>query len=152
MFLTMNRPTSVRNVSGEPFNALMNEFFNDFLTPSWRGDARPTAVAAQARLDVLEKGDRYEAFIEMPGVNKDDVEVRIDGSRIAVSAEAKGDQTLKEGERVVYSERFVTRWARTFELPVEVDDGAAEATYENGVLKLSLPKKQVAQPKRLAIK
>jgi len=152
MFLTMNRPTALRNVSGEPFNTLVNELFNDFLTPSWRGDGRPTSVAAQARLDVLEKGDRYEAYVEMPGVNKDDVEVRIDGNRVSVSAEARSEQDLKEGERVVYSERFVTRWARSFELPVEVDDGAAEAKYENGVLALSLPKKQAVQAKRLTIK
>jgi HSP20 family protein len=153
MYLSMNRPAVLRSASGEPFNALVNEIFSDFFTPSWRGgDARPASVATQARLDVLDKGDRYEALVEMPGVHKQDVEVRIDGSRVNVSAEAKTDQTLKDGERVVYSERIATRWARSFELPTEVDDTRAEASYENGVLKLSLPKKQQTQPKKLAIK
>ncbi len=152
MFLSMNRPQSLRNVSGEPFNALVNEMLNDFMTPSWRGEARPASIAAQARLDVLEKGGQYEAYVEMPGVNKEDVEVRIEGNRISVSAEAKSDQALKEGERVVYSERLVTRWARSFELPNEINEDGAEATYENGVLKLVLPKKQETLPKKLAIK
>lgn len=146
------RPQTLRTIGGEPFNALMSEFFNDFFRPAARGDARPAEVAAQARLDVVEKGDRYEAYLEMPGVSKEDVEVRIEGNRVAVTAESKKEQDLKEGERVVYSERFATRWARSFELPNEIDDNQAEATYENGVLRLTLPKKQETLPKRLAIK
>jgi len=152
MFMTPTRLTNARTLASEPFNALMSDFINDFLAPSWRSEGRPANTVAQARLDVLEKGDRYEAFLEMPGVSKEDVEVRIDGHRVSVSAEAKSDQTLKEGERVVYSERSVTRWARGFDLPCDIDDTTAEASYENGVLKLSLPKKQETLPRRLAIK
>lgn len=152
MYLSMNRPAA-RAIGGEPFNALVNEIFNDFLTPAWRSGASAAGPSAlQARLDVIEKSDRYEAFVEMPGVNKDDIEVRIDGARVSVSAEVKAGQPLQEGERVVYSERFATRWGRSFELPAEVDDEKAEAAYENGVLRLTLPRKQETLPKRLAIK
>ena len=59
---------------------------------------------------------------------------------------------MKDGERVLHSDRVARSRTRSFTLPFEVADERAEASYENGVLKLTLPKKEVAQPKRLAIK
>lgn len=152
MIMTMTRPQALRAVNGEPFNSLFGDLVGEFFRPAYRSDARPAEIAAQARLDVVEKGDHYAAYLEMPGVKKEDIEVRIEGGRVAVTAESRGQEALKEGERVVYSERFATRWARTFELPNEVDDSRAEAAYENGILALTLPKKQETLPRKLAIK
>lgn len=154
MFLSSHRPANVRSAGGDQFNSLFDDVFADFLVPVWRRgtDGRATNVAAQARFDVVEKADHYEAYVDLPGVSKDDIEVNIEGTRVSLKAEAKADETLKDGERVLYAERHATRWARTFELPEEIDDERAEASFENGVLKLSLPKKHLAQPKRLTIR
>jgi HSP20 family protein len=71
---------------------------------------------------------------------------------VSIKAEAKREAAKAEGERVIVQQRRAARYVRNFELPVEVADERAEASYENGVLKLVLPKKEVVQPKRIAVK
>ncbi len=163
MLLTAYRPgvrtPVIRRLNDQqlsPFS-LIDEVFPEFFTTAntVRNAEGQLVLAAQARFDVVEKSDRYEAFVELPGVSKQDIEVDIDGNRVNVKAEAKtehnADQNLKDGERVIYSERRATLWSRSFELPVEVAEERAEAHYENGVLKLVLPKKEIVQAKRLQI-
>ncbi len=72
-----------------------------------------------------------------------------------MKAEAKAEQKTAEsddGTKVLHSNRTTRSWVRNFTLPAEVDDGRAEAAYENGVLTLTLPKKEVPQPKRLEVR
>jgi HSP20 family protein len=147
MYLNLYRPSVVQRVNGQAFGGLVDSVFNDVFGAQQEG-----AVTAHARFDVVEKGDAYEAFIEIPGVAKEDIEISIDGTQVSVKAEAKRATEKVEGERVIVQQRRASRFVRSFELPVEVADDRAEATYENGVLKLVLPKKEVAQPKRIAVK
>jgi HSP20 family protein len=67
--------------------------------------------------------------------------VAVDGRRITIEAQFRSANERREGETVVYAERTVRRFMRSIALPVEVDDGAAQARLENGVLRLALPKK-----------
>ena len=162
MAITAYRPTNrIRRVNENVVSPLsmLEEAFPDLFAPLYQTALRNAdgqGVASQARFDIVERADRYEAFVELPGVNKENIEIDIDGARVRIKAEAKSenssDQNLKEGEQLLYSERRATSWARSFELPAEVDEERAEANYENGVLKLTLPKKQVVQPKRLQVK
>ncbi len=167
MYLTLNRASRVlprsQVLNG---NALFNDaLFSNALDGFFinarnaiASDAAATTLAA--RFDVIEKDDGFEARIEIPGVNKDDIDVQIDGAAVRVKAEAKvaakaataADAQSTEGERVLHSNRVTRSWSRNFTLPVEVVEDRVEARYENGVLTLTLPKKEVAQPKRIAIK
>jgi HSP20 family protein len=139
----------------EPVAALFDEFFNDFFNragyaPAQRnGGELPSTV--RARMDVLDKGDRFEVLVDLPGVRKDDIQVTIEGSRVAIAAETKTERTQKDGERVLHSERYATSYGRSFELPAEISQEGAEAQFENGVLRLGLPKRAAAISKRLAI-
>lgn len=166
MVLTLNRASRVLPRS-QMFNGntLFNDVFDGFFVNARHTLASDVAAATlAARFDVIEKGDRFEARIEIPGVSKEDIDVQIDGAVVRVKAAAKaaakaetksdGETTEQavEGERVLHSNRMTRSWARNFTLPVEVADDRAEASYENGVLTLILPKKEVVQPKRLAIK
>jgi hypothetical protein len=72
----------------------------------------------------------------MPGVAKDEVKVSIDGRQVTVQAQARREEERKDGERVVYRERSLSSYARTFTLPMEVDQAEASAKLENGVLTL----------------
>ncbi len=152
MYLSLNRgrtlpPSQVLN--GSAFDTL----FGDFFGPSGIRDPQaPSTTTLAPRFDVIEKDDRYEARLEIPGVAKEDIDVQIDGTVVRVKAEAKAEDKAVEGERVLHSSRTTRSWAGSFTLPAEVADDRAEAAYENGVLTLVLPKKEVAQPKRLAIK
>lgn len=166
MVLTLNRAGRVLPRS-QLFNGntLFDDVFDGFFVNTRNTTASDVAAATlAARFDVIEKGDRFEARIEIPGVNKEDIDVQIDGAVVRVKAAAKSEtqaetksdaettESSGQGERVLHSNRVTRSWARNFTLPVEVADDRAEASYENGVLTLTLPKKEVVQPKRLAIK
>ncbi len=135
----------------DPFG-LFDDFFADFFTrgvPAVRNGNAPAAV--RARMDVIDKNDRFEVLVDLPGVKKDDIQVTIEGSRVAITAQTKSEKEEKDGDRVLHSERFAASYARTFELPVEVTEDGAQASFDNGVLKLALPKRAAVASKRLAI-
>jgi HSP20 family protein len=138
----------------DPFGALFDEVFNDLFVragvPAQRGSTLPPVN--RARMDVIDKGDRYEIHVDLPGVKKDDIQVTVEGPRVAIQAESKREQEAKNGERVIHSERFVTSYARSFELPVEVTEDGADARFENGVLQLALPKRAAVSSRRLTVK
>ncbi len=141
-------------VRREPLGSLFDEFFNDFFArgamPSLRSAELPAAV--RARMDVVDKNDRYDVLVDLPGVKKEDIQVTIEGNRVAIAAETKSEKETKEGERVIHSERYAASYARSFELPAEVTEEGAEATFENGVLRLTLPKRAAVTSKRLTIR
>ena len=141
-------------VRREPVGSLFEELFSDFFNRGgWQVSARPTELpAARARMDVVDKGDKYAVVLDLPGVRKDDINVTIDGARVAVSAESKGEKEVKNGEKVLHTERYATSYARSFELPAEVTEDGADAAFENGVLRLTLPKRAQALSKRLAVR
>ncbi len=91
-------------------------------------------------IDVSENEQAYTVKAEVPGVSRDDIKVTIDGNVVTISAEVKGEQD-NSGDKMVYSERFWGQQYRSFSLPQEVDDGAAQAKYNDGVLELTLPKR-----------
>lgn len=152
MFVTFNRTSRVR-----PINPAINgaaafdQLFDGIFHPTTAA-APSTGSTVAARFDVVEKDDRFEARIEIPGVSKEDIDVQIDGATVRVRAEVKSADAVAEGTRVLHSNRVSRSWLRNFTLPAEVDEGRAEAAYQDGVLTLTLPKKEVPQPKRLAVK
>jgi HSP20 family protein len=77
--------------------------------------------------------------------------VEIDGQRVTIDGECQQANEQRQGEQVVYSERSTRRYQRSFTLPSEVDDTGAEARLENGILMLTLPKKQGTAARRLTI-
>lgn len=141
-------------VRREPFGSLFDEFFNDFFARTGMPLARSVELpaAARARMDVVDKNDRYEVLVDLPGVKKEDIQVTIEGNRVAIAAETKSEKEVKEGERLIHSERYAASYARSFELPVEVTEQGAEAAFENGVLRLTLPKRATVTSKRLTIR
>lgn len=125
----------------DPF-AELTPFSSDFfkglmLQPLFRNmDMEP-----QIRVDVSDDGKAYTVKAEMPGVKKEDIKVSIDGNSVSISAEVKKESEQKEGKQLLRSERYYGRIARSFGLEEDVDQGAVEAKYSDGVLQLTLPKK-----------
>lgn len=123
--------------------------FKRFLVPA-RFDT--DADALQIRVDVTEKDKSYTVRTDIPGVKKDDINVRIDGNIVQIDAESKQEKDVKEsGGKILRSERYYGSISRTFSLAQDVDDTKAVAKYENGVLTLDLPKKGTSESKRLAV-
>lgn len=122
--------------------------FSNLLHP-WR--LGPTRSAPQIRLDVSESDASYIVKAEIPGVRKEDIEIRIDGNQVTISAELKQENEERSGHRLLRSERRYGSACRKFALAENVDDAEAEAKFENGVLKLILPKGHSMSERRLTI-
>jgi len=84
-------------------------------------------------------------------VSKEDLHITVDGSTVTIAAEVKQHDEQTKDEKIVRSERYFGSVSRSFQLPVDVDQDDAKATYENGVLKLTLPKKINVMGKRVAV-
>ena len=124
--------------------SLMDALFSDWLT------TRPApSLVSSARIDVTESDGSYQVRAELPGATKDDI--TIVGSRVSLTAKTNSQSEKKDGAKVIYSERSSESYARTFELPQSVDSAEAIAKFENGVLTLTLPKKNAPQSRRVAI-
>jgi HSP20 family protein len=132
----------------EAFDDLLRGFF---VRPvSFEGTHAQPQVA-QFRVDVSENENAYEIRAEIPGVKKDEINISIDGDQVAISAEVKNEKDVKEGERVLRSERYYGKVYRAFQLGQTVDDNAAVAKYADGILELTLPKKAATSAKRISI-
>jgi HSP20 family protein len=106
---------------------------------------------AQLRIDVTENEGGYVVRAEIPGVKKDDINVGIDGNQVEISAEVKHETEVKQGEKVLRSERYHGKVYRAFALGQDIDESATQARYADGVLELTLPKKASAAVKRITI-
>ena len=134
-------------------SGLFDDFFKDFAPAFYvrplHGDALPEP--SQIKIDVKEDDAAYTVHAEVPGVSKEDINVSIDGNVVSLRAEVRQHDQKKDGEKLLRSERYYGAVARSFQLPVEVDAAQARARYDNGVLVLTLPKKQGNKTQRLAI-
>ena len=105
------------------------------------------------RVDVTEQDNAYEVKADIPGVKKEDINVRIDGNVVQIDAEVKRESESKDkGGKVLRSERYYGTVSRTFSLADDVDEGKADATYADGVLTLQLPKKATAAARKVTVK
>jgi HSP20 family protein len=108
--------------------------------------------APEIKMDVSEDDKAFRVKAEIPGVKKEDIKVSIDGNQVSISAEVKKETEEKKGETVIRSERYYGNQYRGFTLQQDIDQARAEAKYEDGVLILTLPKKETTSAKQLSVK
>lgn len=127
----------------------------DPLDDVFKGFFRPVRIEGapdvQIKMDVKEDDKGYTVHAEIPGVKKEDIHVTIDSNQVSISAEVKQEKEVKEGEKVLRSERYYGKVARSFTVASDIDDAASQAKYADGVLELVLPKKAAAASKKLKI-
>jgi len=120
--------------------------------PMWLPLPETRASApTQIRMDVTENDKEYQVLAELPGVKKEEISITINGNQVAVSAEVKHEKDVKNGGTVLRAERYYGKVQRSFALGQEVDEVAAQAKYNDGVLALTLPKKAAAATKKVAV-
>lgn len=129
-----------------------DDTFDDLFRGFWMRPVRAGGQQdVQIKLDVKEDDKAYTVHAEMPGVSKEDIQVSIDGGQVSISAETKKEKEVKEGTRVLRSERHYGKVSRSFSLAQDVDESKAEAHYKDGVLELLLPKQTVSKTRKLTI-
>jgi len=98
-------------------------------------------VARTPALDISEDDKAYSVTVDMPGVTKDAVKVRVEGRRVHIETATAEAAAPTDGSRVLYRERRAASYARSFSLPVELDQAQSQARFDNGVLTLTLVKR-----------
>lgn len=132
---------------------VLNDNFESALRRFFAPVAFETGTPAlKMRIDVAENDNAYEVKADIPGVKKEDINVRIDGNVVQIDAEVKREKETKgDGDKVLRSERYYGSVSRTFSLADDVDDSKAEAKYADGVLTLKLPKKATVASKKVTV-
>jgi len=106
-------------------------------------------VEGMPRTNLYDNGDNFTVVAEVPGLAKDDLNVKIQGNYLEISGTRKAD--VPEGYSVHRSERGTTGFSRSFTLPADVDGNKVDATLKNGILTLTLPKAEAAKAKQITI-
>ena len=127
----------------------LNSFFD---TPFWSGFGRTGQLFTgwSPALDLYESGDHFVAVVELPGMRKEDIEISLHDGTLTISGERKGASN-NNGETAQRTERYVGTFRRSISLPTRVDANKVSATYQDGILKVTLPKAEEAKPKQIQV-
>ena len=102
-------------------------------------------------LDVTENDDTFTVKAAVPGMNPDDLDITISDNVLTIKGETRSEESREE-EKVHLRERRFGSFMRSISLPTPVESDNVDATYENGVLTLSIPKAEAVKPKRISVK
>ncbi len=137
--------------TSDPFAQLVDRFFNGYSLPV-------APVADQGRtflpaVDIVEKDNAFLATVDLPGLKKEDIEISLEDGVLTIAGERKfeHEESPEEGKSFRRIERSYGSFKRSFTLPRGVDFASIDATFTDGVLKLSLPKSEVAKARKIAI-
>lgn len=129
---------------GDNFEAALRRFF-----PATVFENEPQL---KMRIDVTENDKAYTVKADIPGVKKEDINVRVEGNLVQIDAQTKSEkETRGDGDKVLRSERHYGSISRSFSLAQDIDETAVQAKYADGVLTLQLPKKAQADARRITI-
>lgn len=155
MVLERWRPSALRQWRPsrlmEDMERLMEESIANWpLRVTWR--RLPGAEMAWApALEMYEREDKIVVRTELPGVNKDEIDISMTGDTLTIKGERKASEEVKE-EQYHRCELAYGTFSRSITMPVAVDAERIEATYENGILEIHVPKAKEAMPTRIQIK
>ena len=130
------------------------ENFDDLLPYFFRRLARPTSFSvetpAEIKIDVTENDKDYQVRAIIPGAKKDDIRVSVDRNYVSIAAEVRKEKEERSG-RSLLKEAYYGSASRGFSLAHEIDDKAVVAKLEDGVLKLTLPKREGTGSRMIAV-
>jgi len=130
----------------------MDRLFEDFFAPVARRRRwlKPEAGVVIPNIELYDKKNEIVLKAELPGVNKEDIDLTITKDSLTLKGEVKKEEEIKE-EDYYACERSYGSFTRAISLPVEVDSEKAKASFKNGVLEIVLPKKEEAKLKEIKI-
>jgi HSP20 family protein len=111
----------------------------------------PREMSQVPYVDVIDRDNAIVVTADLPGVNKGDIQISVRDSTLEISAEKKSEQEHRE-EGYLRRERGYNRFYRAIRLPTPVDEGKAQASFNNGVLEITLPKTTTKKGSNIPIK
>ena len=151
----MALPTRVqRGPQGDPFESAQREF--DTLLGRFLGGRESNgngggAYLAPYAVDVREDGDHIYVEAELPGFTKDEVDITMENSTLTISAEHKAETKNSNAGEYLLNERRFTRFLRSFTLPPTVDEGSVQANLKDGILVITLNKREETKPRKIQV-
>ena len=136
-----------------PTTDLFRPLFDDFLGTGWGGRLAGTDLMRTPSADVTESKDEIRVMVELPGMRPEDVDVSLENNILTISGEKKEERQEEDRDnRWHLSERRYGSFTRSFVLPRDVEQDRIQASFENGVLSVTLPKSEKARPRRIEIR
>lgn len=126
-----------------------DDWFKGFWVSPFAGEME---AAPQIKINLTENDKSYSVRAEIPGVKKEDIKVNVDGNMVSISAEVKQEKEEKKGGKTICRECSMGSSYRSFSLDSNVDESKVQAKYDNGILELTLPKKNGNGAKQIQIK
>lgn len=137
------RARTLRNLQRE-----VDSIFDQFFGRSDEGESTSAVWAPQT--DLSETEDAFHIRLDVPGMSKEDITINLQDRMLTISGTRESKET-QEGEDYVRVERAFGNFHRTFTLPSDVNQENVEATYDNGVLSIHVPKTEESKPQQIEI-
>lgn len=141
-------------VKWEPFRDLMTmqdrmtRLIDETLSRIWKEEV--VRGVWSPPVDILERGDEIVLKIDLPEVNQNEIDIRVEESTLIIQGERKFIKESSE-ENYIQIERPYGTFRRTFTIPRTIDQEGIKASYKDGVLRVALPRKQESQPKQIMV-
>ncbi|WP_319547978.1 Hsp20/alpha crystallin family protein [Desulfogranum marinum] len=132
------------------FDKFFKHPFSLMTRPSWSGFDFPAMEEMSPSVDIYEEKGKMIVKAEIPGINKEDLDVSITENTVTISGEKKQEKKVEKKD-YHREERRYGSFCRRFRLPADVDADKAEASFKNGVLEISLPKTKESKQKKVTI-
>ncbi|WIG58270.1 MAG: hypothetical protein OJF49_001015 [Ktedonobacterales bacterium] len=129
----------------------LRDVMNRLIDSSFFGMGLPSFPTYRLPVDILETDTSYVVEAALPGFKPEEVEVTAKGGVLTIHAATKRETKEEKAGNYVRRERYAGEVTRTFEMPGSVDADKVQATYEHGVLTLTIPKSTAASPKRIPV-
>ena len=129
------------------FDSLVDSFF----LPLREAGVKPGASLVPA-MDVVEKDDRYEVEVELPGVKKEDVNISLQEGVLTINAGNRREKTEERDGRVISRELRRGEFVRSLRFGSAIEESGIDAGFSDGILHIRLPKAQEAQPRRIEVR
>ena len=131
-------------------NSMFPTLLNDFFTRDWldfNNSNFSTTNSTLPAVNIKESDDDYQIEVAAPGMKKEDIEIKFENDQLSISSENKEENKVEEGE-YTRKEFSYQSFHRTFNVPQkEVDGEKISAIYNNGILSITLPKREEVKPK-----
>jgi HSP20 family protein len=124
-----------------------NTLFSDFMTDLWNGE---TCLSVPA-VDIIENEKEFLIKAEIPGMDRKDIDISIDGNCLTIKGEKKAE-TEEKGEKYLRREMSYGSFSRSFAINQEIKTDEIKAGYKNGILEITIPKEEKVKPKKIEIR
>ncbi|WP_353683906.1 Hsp20/alpha crystallin family protein [Thermodesulfovibrio sp. 3907-1M] len=128
----------------------MDRLFEEFLSPVRRKRAVSSEGIISPNVDIFERGNELVIQVEIPGVDKQDIDLTITDDRLIIKGEIKKPEGVSE-EDYILNERSYGPFSRTINLPADVDKSSVKANLNNGLLEIVILRKEEAKPREIKI-